>query len=182
MSDRYEIRLSGSGGQGIILGGVILAEAASIYDEKHAAQTQAYGPASRGGASKAEVIISESEIDYPKAMNIDLLLALTAEACEKYHKEIRSGGILLVDSEAVGELPEGDFRAYSVPIFKLAVDEVGKSIVGNIIALGLITQISGVVSKEAVEKAVLDRVPKGTEDINRKALKIGYREGKKLDI
>ncbi|RKY44545.1 MAG: 2-oxoacid:ferredoxin oxidoreductase subunit gamma, partial [Candidatus Neomarinimicrobiota bacterium] len=87
MSFRYELRLSGSGGQGLILIGKILAEAAAIYDGKNATQSQSYGPEARGGASRSEVIISDGEIDYPKAMKLDLLLALTQEACDLYIKD-----------------------------------------------------------------------------------------------
>ena len=91
MSYRYEIRLSGEGGQGIVLAGVILAEAAAIYDDQNATQTQVYGPESRGGASKAEVIISdEEEIDYPKAISVDLLLALTQAAADKYGHDLKT--------------------------------------------------------------------------------------------
>src|SRR3990172_8617479 len=98
VSRQYEVRLSGSGGQGIILGGVILAEAAAIYEKKNAVQSQSYGPEARGGASKADVIISDEEIDYPKALKIDVLLALTQEACNKYIKDLKEGGVLIVDS------------------------------------------------------------------------------------
>ncbi|NNG45544.1 MAG: 2-oxoacid:ferredoxin oxidoreductase subunit gamma, partial [Deltaproteobacteria bacterium] len=101
MSDRYEIRFSGSGGQGLILAGVIFAEAATIYDKINAVQSQSYGPEARGGASKSEVIISEEVIDFPKAQGIDLQLSLTQEACTRYYKDIKSGGILLVDEDFV---------------------------------------------------------------------------------
>src|SRR4030042_17730 len=98
MGKRFEVRLSGEGGQGMILAGVILAEAAAIYDDKNAIQTQSYGPEARGGACKSEVIISDEEIDYPKATHIDLLLALTQESCDKYIRELKQGGLLVVDS------------------------------------------------------------------------------------
>jgi 2-oxoglutarate ferredoxin oxidoreductase subunit gamma len=91
MGFRYEIRLSGEGGQGLVLAGKILAEAAAIYDERNATQSQSYGPEARGGASKSEVIISDGEIDYPKAEKLDLQLALTQEALDKYWKDLRPG-------------------------------------------------------------------------------------------
>ncbi len=180
MAKRYEIRLGGSGGQGIILGGVILAEAAAIYDGKHATQSQAYGPESRGGASKAEVIISDSEIDYPKAISIDFLLSMTAESCQKHSVDLKKGGILLVDSDEVKDIPGGDFIVYKAPITRIAMEKVGKAIAANIVAVGMVTELSGAVSKEAVEQAVLARVPKGTEEVNRKALQAGYDEARKL--
>lgn len=180
MSDRVEVRFSGSGGQGIILGGVILAEAAAIYDNKNAVQSQSYGPEARGGASKSEVIISDGEIDYPKATHIDILLALTQVACDKYAPDIKEGGVLIVDSQEVQKVPEGSFSVYSLPIFKLAQETIGKLIVANIVALGVVVGLTGVVSKKAVEEAVLARVPRGTEDLNLNALRLGFEEAERL--
>lgn len=174
MATRYEVRLSGSGGQGLVLGGVILAEAVALYEGINAVQTQSYGPEARGGASKSEVIISDSDIDYPKATKIDLLLALTQEACEKYSPDLKDGGIILADSRMVTELPKGDYKVYHLPIIDTAKEKVGKVFVANIVALGAIAGLIDEVSFESVEKAVLKRVPKGTEELNKRALKLGY--------
>ena len=180
MSDRYEIRFSGSGGQGMILAGIIMAEAAAIYGDKNAVQSQSYGPESRGGASKAEVIISQGPIDYPKATAIDCMLAMTQEACTKYHGDIKNGGILLVDSEEVKVVPKGEFKVLSFPIIAAAREELGKTIVANIISLGMIAELTGVVTHEAVEKAVLSRVPAAFLDLNKKALQIGFEKARSL--
>jgi 2-oxoglutarate ferredoxin oxidoreductase subunit gamma len=180
MSYRYEIRLSGEGGQGLVLAGKILAEAAAIYDDKNATQSQSYGPEARGGASRSEVIISDEEIDYPKATNIDLLLALTQESCNRYHEGLKDDGILLVDSGSVQELPDIKAKIYKVPIIEIARDEVGRVMVANIVALGIISELKNIVSIDALESAVLSRVPKGTEELNLKALKIGREKGKQL--
>ncbi len=174
MATRYEVRLSGSGGQGLVLGGVILAEAVALYEGINAVQTQSYGPEARGGASKSEVIISDSDIDYPKATKIDLLLALTQEACEKYSPDLKDGGIILADSRMVTELPKGDYKVYHLPIIDTAKEKVGKVFVANIVALGAIAGLIDEVSFESIEKAVLKRVPKGTEELNKRALKLGY--------
>ena len=173
MSKATEIRLSGSGGQGLILAGVILAEAA-ILDDKIAIQSQSYGPEARGGASKAEVIISTEEIDFPKVISPNLVLALTQVASDKYAHTVDSDGILVVDEEFI--LPDtiNAKKIVKLPIIQTAIDKVGRNIVANIVAIGLITELTQVVSKESVEKAVLARVPKGTEDLNRKALSEGY--------
>lgn len=171
---RYEIRFSGSGGQGLILAGVIFAEAASIYDKKNAVQSQSYGPEARGGASKSEVIISDQTIDFPKATAIDLQLSLTQESCSKYYKDVKPDGTLLLDEDFVKEVPNGTFKVIKLPIIRTAADEIGKSFVANIVALGAITAITGQVTYESVEKAVLSRVPKGTEEMNKKALKAGF--------
>jgi 2-oxoglutarate ferredoxin oxidoreductase subunit gamma len=174
MSYRYEIRLSGEGGQGIVLAGVILAEAAAIYDGKNATQTQVYGPESRGGASKAEVIISDEEIDYPKAMSVDLLLALTQAAADKYGREVRPSGIIILDSSKVVTPPRGSFAVHPLPIIETAKDAVGKAMVANIVSLGAIVGLSKVVSRQSIERAILARVPKGTEELNRRALEAGF--------
>lgn len=182
MPQRYEMRFSGSGGQGMILAGIIMAEAASIYSGKNAAQSQSYGPESRGGASRSEVIISDEEVDYPKATSIDAMLAMTQEACAKYCKDIKEGGILLVDSDEVKEVPSGNFKVCSFPITAIARDELGKTIVANIIALGMITELTKIVSREAIEKAVLARVPAAFLDLNKKALQIGFEKAKAFKI
>lgn len=171
---RYEIRFSGSGGQGLILAGVIFAEAATIYDKKNAVQSQSYGPEARGGASKSEVIISDEVIDFPKATAIDLQLSLTQESCTKYYKDVKGDGTLLVDEDFVREVPKGTFKVIRLPIIRTAAEEIGKSFVANIVAIGAIAAITGQVSYEAIEKAVLSRVPKGTEEMNKKALKAGF--------
>ena len=174
MSYRYEVRLSGEGGQGIVLAGVILAEAAAIYDGKNATQTQVYGPESRGGASKAEVIISDEEIDYPKALSVDLLLALTQAAADRYGHEVRPSGIVIPDSSKVVTPPRGSFAAHLLPIIETAKEAVGKTMVANIVSLGAIVGLSKVVSRQSIEQAILARVPKGTEDLNRRALEAGF--------
>ena len=161
MGYHYEIRLSGEGGQGIVLAGVILAEAAAIYDGKNATQTQVYGPESRGGASKAEVIISDEEIDYPKAISVDLLLALTQAAADKFSHDVKPSGILVLDSSKVQNVPQGDFTVHHLPIIDTAKETVGKAMVANIVSLGVIVGLSKVVSRHAIEEAVLARVPKG---------------------
>ncbi len=180
MPKKYEIRLSGSGGQGLILAGKVLAEAAVIYDGKNATQSQSYGPEARGGASRSEVIISDEEIIFPKAQNIDLLVALTQEACNAYCKDLKDDGILLVDSKLVSEVPEGKYRVYKVPIIDIAIKVTGKTLTANIVALGLVTELSSVVSRNAVESAILSRVPKGTEEINRKAFFAGIKEAEEI--
>ncbi len=180
MPFRYEFRLSGSGGQGLILAGKILAEAAAIYDGKNATQSQSYGPEARGGSSRSEVIISDEDIDYPKATNIDFLLAFTQEACDKYYHDVKENGIVLVDSNYVTKCPSGKFKIFSLPITEIAEKETGKTLVANIVALGVITALTNVVSKEAVESAILSRVPKGTEELNLRAFRAGITAAQKL--
>lgn len=173
MSFRYEIRLSGAGGQGLILVGKILAEAAAIYDGKNATQSQSYGPEARGGASRSEVIISDGDIDYPKASNIDLLLAMTQEAIDKYAGDVKKDGMIVADSSYVKTVPEGGFKYHAFPITEIAETKIGKKIVANIVALGIIERLSKIVSETALINAIRARIPKGTEEMNIKAFKTG---------
>jgi len=174
--DRYEVRLSGSGGQGLILAGVILAEAAGIHDGRHVAQTQSYGPEARGGVSRSDVIISDEEIDYPKAIRLDMLVAMNQQSCNEYFSALKHEGVLIVDSTFVSEVPTE--RAITIPFTRIARDTVGKVFVANIVFLGALTEFCPVVSQKAMEAAVLGRVPKGTEDLNREALSAGIEAGR----
>jgi 2-oxoglutarate ferredoxin oxidoreductase subunit gamma len=153
-----------------------MAEAASIYDGKQAVQSQSYGPEARGGASKSEVIISDSVIDYPKATVVDALLALTQEACDKYSHDLKDGGVLLIDSDLVTKMPQGSFKVVSFPIINTAKNDVGREIVANIVALGAMVALTGVVTKESAEKAVLARVPEAFVELNKKAFQMGYEK------
>lgn len=173
MSELCEIRLSGSGGQGLILAGIILAEAA-IAEGKMAVQTQSYGPEARGGASKAEVIVSDGEIDYPKVGKADIFVAMNQEACNKYIGLLKDDAIAIIDTTYVKEIPPCAAKVYRMPISRMAIKEVGKEMVANIVVLGALTAITQIVNKEAMQKAVLARIPKGTEELNMKAFEVGY--------
>jgi 2-oxoglutarate ferredoxin oxidoreductase subunit gamma len=179
MSYRYDIRLSGSGGQGLILMGIILAEAIGIYDGKYVAQTQSYGPEARGGSSKAEVVVSDQEIDYPEALKLDLLLAMNQKSCDDYYMDLKPKGILVVDSTFVNQVPIP--RAYQIPFTRIARDKFKREMVANIIALGAISKLTPIVSARAIEAAILARVPKGTEKLNRDALRAGISSAKKVE-
>lgn len=171
--EQWELRLSGSGGQGIITAGIILAEAA-ILDGKNALQTQAYGPEARGGASKAEVIISSEEISFPKVEHCDLLLSLTQLSCDKYLHSLKNDGILVIDESVEAPQVEG-IKVYSLPILNTASERLNKSMAANIVALGAINKITGIVTEKSLEKAVLKRVPKASSDSNKTALIEGYK-------
>lgn len=176
MSERYEVRLSGAGGQGLILAGIILAEAIGIHDGKNVSQTQSYGPEARGGASKADVVISDEEIDYPKAEKLDLLLALNQESYDTYIANLKPKGVLIVDSDRVNidDNKPVEAEVVSLPLSRVAREHIGRELVTNIVSLGVITQRTGIVSKESIEKAVAARVPKGTEILNKRAVQAGY--------
>ena len=177
MPYRYEIRLSGSGGQGLILMGIILAEAIGIYEGKFVSQTQSYGPEARGGSSKSEVIVSDEEIDYPKAMKLDVLLAMNQKSCDEFYPDLKPEGLLIVDSTFVTQPPIP--RAFQIPFTRIAREKLKREMVANIIALGAFSQLCPLVSPKAIESAVLARVPKGTEKLNRDALRAGIAAAKR---
>ncbi len=177
---RTEVRICGFGGQGVILAGIILGKSASLFDNKEAVQTQSYGPEARGGASKCEVVISDSEVDYPKVQNPDILVAMSNEALIKYIVDLKDNGTLIVDPgttdvEDVRDfIEEHNIKVYEAPATKTATDEIGLKIVANIVMVGAITKITEVISKEAAIKAIEASVPKGTEEKNIAAFEAGY--------
>ena len=177
---RTEIRIGGFGGQGVILAGIILGKAASIFDENEAVQTQSYGPEARGGASKCEVVVSDDEIDYPKVQSPDILVAMSNEALIKYIVALKADGTLLVDTGTTDVEDVRDFidqhniKVYEAPATKTANDEIGLKIVANIVMVGAITKITGIISENAAVEAIKDSVPAGTEEKNIKAFETGY--------
>lgn len=170
MGNKLELRFAGSGGQGLILAGIILAEAA-LLDGKNCIQTQSYGPEARGGASKSEVIISDDEIDYPKVQKPDILLALSQKAYDKYRGDLKEDGIIIIDS-SIKHAKEIN-KVYSLPIIETAQKNVGRAFTANIVLLGAVTELTNIVTKDSLLKAVLRRVPKGSEKLNEIALMEG---------
>jgi 2-oxoglutarate ferredoxin oxidoreductase subunit gamma len=179
---RKEILFSGFGGQGVILASVILGRAAAVYEGLYAVQTQAYGPESRGGASKAEVVISDEPIDYPKTLHPDCAVFFSQEAYNKYLHAVKEGARIIVEEELVPHRDaefEKKLNVIALPLTEIAEETTGLSLTMNILTLGILTAWTGVVSREAIEKAVLDAVPKGTEEINLRALHKGFELGEK---
>ena len=176
---RHEVRFSGFGGQGIILAAVILGRAAALYDGKHAVQTQVYGPEARGGASMSAVIIDDEPILYPEVHVPGIYVIMSQEGFEKYGADAPREAIMLIDSDMVEGRPACTFR--EIPATSEARNTLGKVIVANIVMLGALVAATGIVSEGAIEKAVLDSVPKGTEKLNLAALKRGMElvRGKK---
>ena len=161
-------------------GKIVLGKSASLFDEKEAVQTQSYGPEARGGASKCEVVISDTAVDYPKVQSPDILVAMSNEALIKYIVDLKDNGILIVDPgttdvEDVRDfIEEHNIEVYEAPATKTATDEIGLKIVANIVMVGAITKITKVISKEAAIKAIEASVPKGTEEKNVAAFEAGY--------
>jgi 2-oxoglutarate ferredoxin oxidoreductase subunit gamma len=177
MAGRREVRVGGTGGQGAILAGILLAEAA-IRDGKNVAQTQSYGPEARGGASRSEVVISDGEIHYPRVIQADITLCMSQEACDRYGRQVRPDGLLILDSDHVTRAPTT--RAVRVPMTRLAREVAGREIVANVVGLGVLAGLTGIVSRKALEAAVRDRAPQGTVDVNLRALTAGFEAAERL--
>jgi 2-oxoglutarate ferredoxin oxidoreductase subunit gamma len=178
IADRTEVRLAGEGGQGMILAGIILAEAATIYGGQNAVQSQSYGPEARGGASKAEVVIAAGEIDHPEVLQPDVVVTLSQEAFRKFASSLKPGGLLIVDADKVDSTSAPG--AIRLPITKMAFETTGRIITANTVALGVLVGMTGVVSREALEKAIIARAPRGTEEMNHKALEAGFAAAEKV--
>ena len=177
--NRLEIRLSGFGGQGIIRSGEIIGKAAVLYDGRYATFTQSYGPESRGGACAAQVAIADDpvELSYPHVVNPSILVIMSQGAYNKYVPEFSRDGLLIVDDSLVelDKAAEG-VRVLRVPATHLA-EELGRRIVANVVMLGFVSAVTDIASPEAIKRAVLDSVPKGTEELNERAFDAGLEYG-----
>mgnify|MGYP005834543195 CR=1 FL=1 len=170
-----QIKITGFGGQGVVLAGIILAQAACLHDGRNATQSQSYGPEARGGAARSEVVISDDQIDYPKVETADVLVAMSQEALDRHFRTLKDGGILLVDEDLVKEVPS-DRRvlAYRMPFTRVATDDLKRRIVANMVMLGALAGVTSVVSEQSLKVAVKENVPAGTEELNIKAVERGY--------
>ena len=174
--DRKEIRIAGFGGQGIVLSGSIVGKAASIYDKRFASLTQSYGPESRGGSCRAEVVIDDVPIEYPYVVNPQAQIILSQEAYNEYGKNAAPDTLVIIDSDLVKVDPDQNPKPLSIPASYMA-RELGRAVVANIIVLGFLAAISNIVSYEALKDSILDSIPQGTEDFNMKAFELGYNYG-----
>jgi 2-oxoglutarate ferredoxin oxidoreductase subunit gamma len=172
-----EVRLAGTGGQGIILAGILLAEAA-VRDGKNVVQTQSYGPEARGGASRSEVVISDSEIYYPQVIAADVMLCMSQEASDRYSGRLRKDGLLIIDSDLVRRSPRA--HAARVPMTSLAQEVTGRKLMANVLGLGVLAGLTEIVSRASLEEAVRARAPQGTEEMNLKALTAGYKAAEQV--
>ncbi len=177
---RREVRLSGFGGQGIVLAGNILGKAAAIYDGKHATFTQSYGPEARGGACAAEVVIDDRPVHYPHIVDPELLVVMSQGAYNRYVPAFRQDGLLIVDTDLV-ELDEqvGDRRVLTVPATRIA-EEVGRTVVANIVMLGFVAAVTDLVSVEAMRDAALSSIPRKTIEMNTNAFEAGLKYGREI--
>ncbi|HEY4683314.1 MAG TPA: 2-oxoacid:acceptor oxidoreductase family protein [Candidatus Acidoferrales bacterium] len=175
-----ELRIAGFGGQGVILAGIVIGKAAAIYDGKHATLTQSFGPEARGSACSAQLVLSDQPILYPYLTALDILVAMSQDAYHRFGSELQPGGLLLVEAELVTCHPRPDgppgIRLHGIPATRLA-EELGRRAVSNIVMVGFLTAMTGLVSVEAIKQAIADSVPRGTEAVNLAAFEKGLEYG-----
>ena len=175
--ERSRIVFSGSGGQGVITAAIILAKAAAIFEGKNAIQSQSYGAAARGGATRTDIVIADSEINFPKVIQPNILVSLTQESYNKFSPIIRPGGLLLVDSKYVTIGKKVDAKHRVLPMFDTVLKEIGKPIVFNICMLGALIGITKLIKPESILKVLGTTIPKDFMEMNKKALEIGMKMG-----
>jgi len=177
VTKKIEVRISGLGGQGIILAGEILGRAA-VYEGKNVVQTGSYGAEARGSAAKSEVIISDSKIGFPRVRKCDILVAMSQSAVEKHLKDLKEKGILIVDEDTVENIPKTKARVFRIPATKTAEKSLKSRLYANVVMLGALTKITGIVKEAVVEKAITDSMPEAAREANIS----GFREGLKLVV
>jgi 2-oxoglutarate ferredoxin oxidoreductase subunit gamma len=177
---RAEVRVSGFGGQGVILCAHIMGKAASIFADGQATMTQAFGPEARGSACSAQVVISDDVVQYPYVTRPSVLIAMSQDACDKFLPQVEEGGLLLIEEDLVKpkSVPDG-VRVLGVPATRFA-EELGRKIVLNIVMFGFFAATSGLLTEEAAREAVRTSVPAGTEELNLAAFDKGFDHGKSL--
>ena len=180
MGERFRFLMSGSGGQGVITMAILLAEAAVLHEGLNAVQSQSYGPEARGGATRSDVIISDSRIFYPKVEQPNYLVALTKESMIKYLPLIRPGGVYLYDSDLVQPDHRVDAVRKGLPMYQAVMDTLGKAVAFNICVLGALIAITDVVSVKSLEKVLTGRFPPAHHENNKKALHLGIEMAKNL--
>jgi len=176
MTKREEIMIGGFGGQGIILAGYIVGQAATLFDRKNVTFTQDYGPEARGGACRAQMVISDSQISYPYVENPTVLAVMSQEAYNRYAPKLGKDTLLLIDEGLVKPEKPTTNRIFAIPATRIA-QELGRTAVANIVMLGFLTAVTKIVSIDAMKRSMLDSVPKGTEELNMKAFERGYSCG-----
>ncbi len=178
---KMQVKISGFGGQGIVLAGIVIARAAGLHDERHVTQTQSYGPEARGGACASEIVISDERVDYPLVEEADVLVCMSQEALGRYLSSLKEEGTLLIDPDLVPEIPQMPrIKIYKIPATRVATNELGRKIVANMVMLGSLVGITRLSTTKAVGDAVRESVPRGTEDLNLKALQKGIDLAREL--
>jgi 2-oxoglutarate ferredoxin oxidoreductase subunit gamma len=176
---RTEIRLCGYGGQGIILAGYIVGQAASVFEHKHATFIPDYGPEARGGACRADVVISDEYASYPYITAPSILVALSQQAYDKYGASLENA-LVIIDEDLVKPLTS-KHRLLAIPARQIA-EEVGRAAVANVVMLGFLAAVTEIVSADSMKGSLLAAAPKGTEELNTMAFEKGYAYGREKSV
>lgn len=177
--EKCRMVFSGSGGQGVITAAIIIAEAAVLHENLTAVQSQSYGAAARGGATRSDVIIADSSIYYPKVIQPNILICLTQEAYNKFYPILRPGGLLLTDQRYVKTHRKVDARQIELPMYSKVMEKIGKPIVFNICMLGVVISLVQTVRSRSIMKVLKNRIPSDFLSMNQEALNLGmelYKE------
>ncbi len=178
---RFEIIMAGIGGQGLLLAGLILGDAAAIGEKKYAVQIESYAPLARGGSSSSELVISDDEIDYPRIKQADVLIALSKDALNAHKKKVRADGIILLNSTDVPEHEE-DKRIIDMPLTAIAMETTGKAFTVSTVALGVVPRLTDMISINSIVSSLSRRAPTGTENLNMSAAEAGFAASEKIVI
>jgi len=175
--ERSRIVFSGSGGQGVITAAIILAKAAAVFEGKNATQSQSYGAAARGGSTRSDILIADTEINFPKVIQPNILVSLTQESYNKFSPILRPGGLLLIDSKYVAIEKRVDAKHICLPMYETVMEKIKKPIVFNICMLGALIGISQLVKPASILKVLESTIPKDFMEMNKKALELGMKMG-----
>jgi len=173
---RREILITGFGGQGIVLAGLILGKAASLGDKRESTLTQSYGPEARGGACSAQVIISDGTIHYPYVRHPDVLVCMSQGGFDKFADLLKDDGTLIIDQDLVQPANKANEKLFFIPATRFA-EEMGRKMMANIVMLGFLTAVTGTITVDSARKTVEQSVPTGTEQMNLKAFNKGFDFG-----
>lgn len=179
---KYNVRICGLGGQGVIMGGMILGKATSIFEDRWATLVQSFGPEARGSECSAQVMVADEEIAFPYIRESDIFMAMSQGAYEKFVTEMNEDAILVYENELVAiddRVPKGA-KSFGIPGTRIAEEDIGRRIVFNMVMIGFMTAVTDVATVDAMRKAVSDSVPKGTEEFNLIAFNKGYDFGQDL--
>jgi len=174
MATRIDLTIAGLGGQGSILAGTILGKAAVSYAGKFATQTQAYSSELRGGFAATWVIVADEPVVFPRVKNPDILVAQAQDSIDRFGASLNNQGTLIIDSDMVSQVPEAMGKVYQLPGTSIARNDVKAPITTNIVMLGALCKVTGVIDREALERAIVESVPKGKEKMNLRAFELGY--------
>jgi 2-oxoglutarate ferredoxin oxidoreductase subunit gamma len=178
--ESVEIQIAGFGGQGVILAGMVIGRAATLYDTKHVTLTQSFGPEARGSACSVQLIVSPEPVLNPYLTKPHLLVAMSQEAYTRFAPDLRPGGLLLYEHDLIELEPlRADITARGIPATRLA-EELGRKLVLNMVMVGFVAAQTGIISPESARQSIADSVPKGTEALNTSAFEKGLEYGLSL--